>query len=120
MFYSGSLVFAGGGLVANWGTGQAGTTGDTSIVNVLGGSIGLNGSAQEPVNLNQTGNANNTGILNLDGGYVQADSIVGTAGQLNFNGGTLVPSEAASGISSTWPARLFTEMAGCSRTMVRW
>lgn len=84
--YSGSLSFAGGGMVGPWDTGES------AIINVLGGSI--NSTANVGVYLGNTGYE---GILNLDGGLVEASTITGyngpgyapvTGGFLNFNGGT--------------------------------
>lgn len=81
--YSGSLTYAGGGLVCNWFSGQ------TSVINVMGGTI-------EPPFLGTQGiglGGNTSGILNLNGGLVEAGVVGGnfggTGGQLNFNGGTL-------------------------------
>ena len=96
---SGGLVhYAGSGLVANWGAGQ------TSIINVTGGTLAA--TAAEPINLNESGNATNTGILNLDGGLVQASLVNGASGQVNFNGGTLMAYSATnnflSGLASTF------------------
>jgi autotransporter-associated beta strand protein len=76
--FSGSLTYAGGGLQCNWGAGQ------TSIINIMGGSIS---STNTPVSFR---NAGNTGVLNLKGGLLQPSAITGY-GILNFNGGTLKP-----------------------------
>ena len=85
--YSGSLTYAGGGIVGPWDTGK------TAIINMLGGVV--SNSAAVGVSLGTTGN---TGILNLNGGLLQASVVEGyigpsfavtTYGQLNFNGGTL-------------------------------
>jgi autotransporter-associated beta strand protein len=83
-----SLTYAGGGLVCNWGAGQ------TSIINMLGGTVTLT-TANEPINLNDTGNAANIGILNLNGGSIQAGWVTGGANgtYVNFNGGTLAATE---------------------------
>ena len=89
VFNGGTLNYAGSGLVNCWGGGQ------TAIVNVLGGSLA--NSTSVGINLNQSGNATNTSILNLNGGSVQANAVGGAYGQVNFNGGTL---EAFSGNAS--------------------
>lgn len=79
--YSGSLTYAGGGLVCNWGSGQ------TAVINIMGGSVT---SSSVGVGLGSSGNP---ATLNLDGGLLEATVVGGnfggTAGQLNFNGGTL-------------------------------
>ena len=76
VYSGGSLAFAGGGLVCNWGTGQ------TSIINVMGGSVT---STNQGVNFRTAGDI---GILNLDGGVLQGTAVSGS-GILNFNGGVL-------------------------------
>ena len=82
VFSGGTLNYAGGGLVNCWGTGQ------TAIVNILGGLV--ENTSSVGFNLNQSGNLTNTSILNLNGGVAQASGFVGSAGALvNFNGGTL-------------------------------
>jgi fibronectin-binding autotransporter adhesin len=86
---AGSLNFAGGGLVANWGATQ------TAIINLSGGTVATTNNTG--INLNQSGNAANTGILNLNGGLALVSNITraGTAGSMvNFNGGTLKASGA--------------------------
>ena len=99
--YSGSLTFGGtGGLIANYGTGE------TSIINVMGGS--LLDAVQNPINLNESANAANIGILNLIGGVAQADSVLGTGGQVNFNGGALAPSESIANFVNTGSATLYS------------
>ncbi len=82
----GLFAYAGGGLVNCWGTNQA------AIVNVLGGVV--SNSTAVGINLNQSGATNNNGILNLNGGTVQANNIVGPSSRINFNGGTLKASAA--------------------------
>jgi fibronectin-binding autotransporter adhesin len=84
--FGGLTSYAGGGFVNCWGVNQVG------IVNVIGGVI--SNSTAVGINLNQSGNANNTGVLNLNGGTVQANSISGANARLNFNGGTLKASAA--------------------------
>lgn len=84
--YGGTLDYAGGGLANCWGSGQ------TAVVNVLGGTV--SNTAAVGLNLNISGNVTNTGILNLDGGTAEGYSVSGTAGQVNFNGGTLKASAA--------------------------
>jgi autotransporter-associated beta strand protein len=84
--YSGSLTFAGGGLACNWGTNQ------TSIINILGGSV-ANASASTNLPLNFNAGTGDVGILNCNGGSIQAGYLEGSAGQVNFNGGTLAVSE---------------------------
>jgi autotransporter-associated beta strand protein len=82
-----SIQYAGGGLVVNWGNSG------TSIINVLGGTIFTTNNVS--LNLNESGNAGNTGILNLNGGVCQAAYINGGANNtyVNFNGGTLQANE---------------------------
>jgi fibronectin-binding autotransporter adhesin len=91
--YSGSLSFAGGGIVGPWDTGLSAT------VNILGGNVA---SSSQGVRLGNTGFLGN---LNLNGGLLQASEVTGyngptfavvNAGLLNFNGGTL-----QSGLGST-------------------
>ncbi len=84
VYSGGTLKFAGGGFVMNWGTGQ------TAIVNVQGGLLQTTGNIG--FNLNDSGNATNIGILNLNGGVVQVRDVHGAATSnsfVNFNGGTL-------------------------------
>ncbi len=84
--YSGSLSYAGGGIVGPW------QPGENAIINIMGGNVT---SAGQGVRLGNTGFL---GTLNLNGGLLQASEITGyngpvyaivTAGILNFNGGTL-------------------------------
>ena len=84
--YSGSLSYAGGGIVGPWDTGES------AIINILGGSVT---SLTQGVRL---GNAGFSGILNLNGGLLEASDVSGyngptfaivDFGQVNFNGGTL-------------------------------
>lgn len=89
--YPGSLMtYAGGGIQCNWGSGGA----QLSVINMLGGIV-TNTSANITINLNQSGNSANSGILNLDGGVIQAGWVSGGANgtRVNFNGGTLQAAE---------------------------
>ncbi len=79
--FGGSLTYAGGGIVNCWGGGQ------TAVINVLGGVV--SNAAAAGFDLNQSGNSNNTGILNLDGGVAMGDWVSGAYGQVNFDGGIL-------------------------------
>jgi autotransporter-associated beta strand protein len=92
--YSGYLTYAGGGLVGPWDTGES------AIINVMGGVV--SNTAAVGVYL---GNVGYDGILNLNGGTLQASIVQGyngptyapvNYGQLNFNGGTLQASAASS------------------------
>jgi autotransporter-associated beta strand protein len=92
--YSGYVTYAGGGLVGPWDTGES------AIVNVMGGVV--SNTAAVGVYL---GNVGYDGILNLNGGTLQASIVQGyngptyaavNYGQLNFNGGTLQASAASS------------------------
>ncbi len=98
--YNGSLSFAGGGLVCSWGSGQ------TSVINVMGGEIS---SAAEGIGL---GGGSYNGILNLDGGLVSVSVVGGnfggTAGQLNFNGGTLQANASASSLVQVTSANVYS------------
>jgi autotransporter-associated beta strand protein len=86
--YGGTLTFAVGGLVCNWGANQ------TSIINVMGGTLSTSDDLY--INMNENGSAANTGILNLDGGVFQVGWMHGGANNtyVNFNGGTLQANEA--------------------------
>jgi autotransporter-associated beta strand protein len=84
--FGGLMTYAGGGISDCWGGNQ------TAIVNVLGGVV--SNSIAVGINLNRMPNATNTGVLNLNGGTVQANSVSGAAGQMSFNGGTLKASGA--------------------------
>ena len=84
--YSGSLSYAGGGIVGPWDTGLSAT------INILGGSVTSSGQGV------RLGNTGFLGNLNLNGGLLEASEITGyngpsfavvNAGLLNFNGGTL-------------------------------
>src|SRR5581483_1991338 len=86
--FNGVLAYAGGGIVNCWGSGGN----QTAIVNILGGTV--TNSIDVGFNLNWSGNANNIGILNLNGGLAQANGIIGTSAQVNFGGGTLRASKA--------------------------
>ncbi len=81
--YSGLLTYSGGGLACNW---QLSGTGQTSIINVMGGSIT---STNQGVYFRSL----DTGILNLNGGLLEGTA-VGGAGTVNFNGGTLQAASA--------------------------
>ena len=85
--YSGSFTYNGGGLVCNWGSLQ------TNVVNVMGGTLLT--AINVPINLNDSGNAANMGILNMNGGTNQVGWITGGANGtiVNFNGGTLQADE---------------------------
>jgi autotransporter-associated beta strand protein len=89
--WPGSSLSWGGQFDCNWGSGGA----QTSIINLMG-PVTLT-SANNPLNLNYSGNAANTAILNLNaGGSIQAgwmpSSAAGTT-RVNFNGGTLAATE---------------------------
>jgi len=87
--FGGLVNYAGGGLAGNWAGG-----GQTMIVNVSGGTVATTNNTA--INLNTGGTAaNNTGILNLDGGLVQPSQVIGSGGIVNFNGGLLRASPAA-------------------------
>lgn len=81
--FSGSVSFAGGGLVCNWGSGQ------TSVINVLGGTLA---SANAGIGLGWSANGG-TLTVNLNGGVTTVTEVKGNTGhvfsQVNFNGGTL-------------------------------
>jgi autotransporter-associated beta strand protein len=77
--YSGSLTYGGGGIGCNW---QFSGTSQTSIINIMGGSVT---STNEGVYFRVAGD---TGILNLNGGLLNGVG-VGGSGTVNFNGGTL-------------------------------
>jgi autotransporter-associated beta strand protein len=104
--YSGSLTYAGGGIVGPWDQGE------TGIINMMGGTVA--NTAAVGVYLGYT---NNTGILNLNGGVLTASVIAGyngpvyavtTAGHLNFNGGTLQASAASSGFITVSNAFIYS------------
>jgi fibronectin-binding autotransporter adhesin len=99
----GSLTYAGGGLVANWG-GSANV--QTAQINVSGsGSVAT--IAGSPINLSWNGNINNTGTLNLNGGTVTPSDIRGGRGFVNFNGGTLRPSADNTNFIAVNTARVY-------------
>ena len=85
--FSGTLTYAGGGIVANWGSNQ------TAVVTIMGGVVS-NTAAGVGFNLNHSGNVTNMGILNLNGGVARGTNVTGSYGQVNFNGGTLQASAA--------------------------
>ena len=98
--YSGSLTYAGGGFSCNWAGSPAA---ENSEINIMGGT--LISTTTNSLNLNQNGNANNFGALNLIGGVCAPSYVVG-AGQINFNGGTLelaMEQTVASFISASGP-----------------
>lgn len=85
--YSGTLTFAGYGLVGPWDTGE------TAIINIQGGLV-----SDTTNNVGIRLGALGSGTLNLNGGVVQVSVIDGyngpgyyvtSSGQINFNGGTL-------------------------------
>ncbi len=81
---TGSLTYAGGGLQANWNADGS----DTSVITVSGsGSLATTNNSV--INLSNNASANNTGILNLNGGTVTPSAVTGGRGFVNFNGGTL-------------------------------
>ena len=91
--FSGALNYAGGGIACNWGS-----SGQTSIINILGGTVA--NTVTTGINLNDFGNSTNTAILNLNGGTAQGNFVIGTAGRVNFNGGTLLAYAANAGFMS--------------------
>jgi len=103
--YSGSLTYSGGGIVGPWDIGE------TAIINILGGSVA--NTTAVGVYL---GNAGFPGILNLNGGVLEASIIAGyngpsysvvTYGELNFNGGTLQASAASTGFITVSTANIY-------------
>lgn len=102
--FGGLFAYNGGGISACWGTNQ------NAIINVLGGVV--SNTAVVGINLNRTGYAANTGIMNLNGGTAQANSVSGGNARLNFNGGVLKASAAnASFISGLSAATIYTNGA---------
>jgi len=104
--FSGSLTYAGGGIVGPWDTGE------TAVINILGGSVA--NTAAVGVYL---GNAGYPGILNLNGGVLEASVIAGyngpsyavvNYGELNFNGGTLQASAASTGFITVTTANIYS------------
>ncbi len=91
--YDGSLSFAGDGAGLNWGEEQ------TSIINVLGGSLY---SATQEIEFRA-----GTGLLNLKGGVVQVNGIVGNPGHISFNGGTIRAVTNSSSLFSVGSAAVF-------------
>jgi autotransporter-associated beta strand protein len=90
--YSGTLYYnnaGGGGLQCNWGAGQ------TTVINMMGGTVANIGAVNNSISLNQAGNVANTGILNCNGGTIQGGWVTGGANgtRVNFNGGTLAANE---------------------------
>jgi autotransporter-associated beta strand protein len=95
----GLIIYAGGGLAANWGAGE------TAIINVSGGTITT--AANEPIALNFNNNSTNKGILNLNGGVVQPSGVTGGSATVNFNGGTLKASGANTNFISVGNAYVY-------------
>jgi autotransporter-associated beta strand protein len=85
--YGGLMTYAGGGISCNWGTNQ------TSILNMMGGVV--TNTANVGIGMNRSGLASNLGVLNLDGGLIQANAVTTANSWLNFNGGTLRASAAS-------------------------
>ena len=81
--FGGSLNYS-SGWAANWGTGQ------TSVVNIMGGVVS-NTANVGPNMMDNTGGGQNVGILNLNGGTLQGSANYGTGAVLNFNGGIFAP-----------------------------
>jgi fibronectin-binding autotransporter adhesin len=105
--FSGLLTYAGGGIVGPWNTNQ------TAIINILGGVV--TNTASVGVYLGNNGNT--AGILNLNGGLLQASIVTGyngpsygtvSGGQLNFNGGTLRASIANTNFVSVNNASIYS------------
>lgn len=106
--YGGSLTYAGGGIVGPWDTGE------TAIINILGGSV-TDSAIGVGVYLGNTGS---TGILNLNGGVLEANVVEGyngptynpnvTNGLVNFNGGTLQASENNPNFVSVTTANIYS------------
>jgi len=90
--FSGSMSYGGGGIGVDWGANQ------TAIINVMGGF--LTNSTDVGINLNQFNTGTDVGVLNLNGGVVQANAIFNSPSQLNFNGGTLRASTNSAGFVS--------------------
>ena len=90
--YPGSLMTYGSAsgqqFALDWGANQ------NSVVNILGGLV-TNTFNNITFNLNNAGSAGNVGILNLNGGILQAGWVSGGANgtRVNFNGGTLQAAE---------------------------
>jgi autotransporter-associated beta strand protein len=93
--YSGSLTYAGGGIGCNWGSGQ------TAIINIMGGTVT---STTEGVNFRNAG----TGILNLNGGLLEGTAVDGGLGTVNFNGGTLQAAAASSAFLNVASAYIYS------------
>lgn len=104
--YGGLLTYAGGGIVGPWDTNES------AVINVMGGMV--SNTAAVGVYL---GNVGYEGVLNLDGGTLQASVVQGyngptytpvTYGQLNFNGGTLQASAANGAFIAVNAADIFS------------
>ena len=103
--YSGSLSFAGGGIVGPWEAGQNAT------VNIMGGSVT---SSSQGVRLGNTGFL---GTLNLRGGLLSVTEITGyngpnytivNGGLVNFNGGTLQAQASSTDFLRVTTARIYS------------
>jgi fibronectin-binding autotransporter adhesin len=81
--YSGSLSYVGGGIGCNWeGSATTYGTNQTSIINIMGGSVT---SSSQGVYFRSV----DTGIVNLNGSGLLEGTGIGGFGTVNFNGGTL-------------------------------
>ncbi len=106
MFSGSTVKYGGGGLVMNWGAGQ------TAVVNVQGGLLQTTNNIG--INLNQSNNATNTGILSLNGGVVQPSNVFAPANGtaiLNFNGGIL-KANTANAIFISTPVKTYVYSSG--------
>jgi autotransporter-associated beta strand protein len=100
--FSGSLSFAGGGLICNFGSGQ------TSIINILGGSVNSSSAG--------VGLGSGTSILNLNGGLLSVNQVgswapwsyQGNNGRVSFNGGTLQASAGSSAFLTVNSANIYS------------
>jgi autotransporter-associated beta strand protein len=105
--YSGTLTYAGNGIVGPWDTGE------TAIINVMGGSVSTTVATVGVL----LGNAGFEGILNLDGGVLNAGLVSGyngpsyanvNYGQVNFNGGTLQAAQANTAFIAVTAADIYS------------
>jgi fibronectin-binding autotransporter adhesin len=104
--YSGSLTYSGGGIVGPWDTNE------TAIINIMGGTV------QDSTTIGvYLGNAGYEGILNLNGGLLEASEVSGyngpsysvvPYGQVNFNGGTLQASTASTAFIAVTSADIYS------------
>jgi fibronectin-binding autotransporter adhesin len=96
----GLLNLPGVGIQNNW------AASDVSIINVSGTAVIKDTGAGNSVNLNNSGGATSTGILNLNGGTVQANAIItsnaGVLTLVNFNGGTLLANANSTSASTSF------------------